>query len=251
MVKSKDDQDLPIVRRKGKAQVHKFALFFLDALQTVHPYLVGNYRSLEQEHALAPVSFSGQLPQELSLSLYARNGGNASPRNHAHHQVDFHWFDGYGAVAGVYFGLSESGQIVPSFVHRYLLTDVYLHDKASIGRKPVLPSITTLLGPLWKVSAIVFAIMRSTVLVLLSLLSPTPIYRLSTANTALVYHDGRGLATCESGPPLWISLPSLDTVEWYDFPGKDGSSLRGKGGMTGMVNEWTTAHVSSPALSRE
>jgi carotenoid cleavage dioxygenase-like enzyme len=206
--------------------------------------LTGNYRSLDQEHHLAPVSFSGSLPRELASSLYARNGANASPRNNANPEIDFHWFDGYGAVAAVYFKLLPDGRISPEFAYRYLLTDVYLHDKASVGHRAILPSVATLLGSFWNIHLILWAVIRSAILVFLSMFGDTPVYRLSAANTALVHHDGRALATCESGPPLWISLPNLDTVDWFGLEGADGTSLRKNGGTSAMTNEFTTAHVS-------
>ncbi|KAM3464619.1 hypothetical protein MY5147_009457 [Beauveria neobassiana] len=47
--------------------------------------------------------------------------------------------------------------------------------------------------------------------------SPQPIKKISVANTALLYHDGRALATGETGPPMRVLLPSLDTTQLAGF----------------------------------
>ena len=148
-------------------------------------------------------------------------------------------------LAGVLFRHTAARGIEPEFVNRFVMTDVYLAESASPSRRSILPSIATLLGPLTALHLVIAAILRSTLLVVASLWSATPIKRISVANTALIYHDGRALATCESGPPMRIQLPELQTVGWWSFegdlPGDRG--LRSKGGLTGFVNEWTTAHV--------
>lgn len=65
------------------------------------------------------------------------------------------------------------------------------------------------------------------------------------ANTSVLYHDGRALATCESGPPMRIALPGLETVGWWDGTEGDGSGqgFNKDGGPIGFLREWTTAHV--------
>lgn len=211
-----------------------------------HPYNTGNFRGLAQECPLTDVSFDGSLPSELANGMYVRNGGNPSPQ--LREAEAFHWFDGFGALAGVHFRL-KYGRIQPEFVARWVVTDLYAHQAESRSRKPVLPSIATLIASIAHLPFIIWAIVRSVILSVISLLGCTPIQRISVANTALAYHDGRALATCESGPPMWISLPDLGTVEWWglegDRPGEAGLSAQVGGGLLGMVNEWTTAHVSS------
>lgn len=181
-----------------------------------------------------------------------RNGGN--PVSNADLGRDAHWFDGDGMLSGVSFRRSKSGTIVPDFVNQYILTDVYLATKASKHlTKPILPSIATLVNPLSSFIAITRAIFRTIFLVILSFLpgSKRVINKISVANTNVVYHDGRALATCESGPPMRIALPGLETVGWFDGGSAQGeashpSSLHndtlGGSGMLGWIREWTTAH---------
>jgi carotenoid cleavage dioxygenase-like enzyme len=82
--------------------------------------------------------------------------------------------------------------------------------------------------------------------------SPLKIKRISVANTAIYFHDRRALATCESGPPMRIQLPELETVGWYDGNKAEGeppptgydivkTGFGGKG-LFSFMKEWTTAH---------
>ena len=74
------------------------------------------------------------------------------------------------------------------------------------------------------------------------------IKRISVTNTGIIYHDGRALTTCESGPPMRVQLPGLETIGWYDGnkaegetevkheePGFDGT------GLMSFMKEWTAA----------
>ena len=71
-------------------------------------------------------------------------------------------------------------------------------------------------------------ILRTVLLVILSHLpgSKQKIKKISVANTNVVFHDGRALATCESGPPMRIQLPGLETVGWYDGAKAEGEPKR-------------------------
>ena len=103
--------------------------------------------------------------------------------------------------------------------------------------------------------SVISRILRSVLLVLLSHLpgSSHAIKRISVANTHILYHDGRALATCESGPPIRVQLPELETVGWYDGSSVEGepTSLEvrdarkqvfGGAGFFSWMREWTTGH---------
>ena len=166
---------------------------------------------------------------------------------------DAHWFDGDGMLSGVSFRRTEEkGSIEPEFVNQYILTDVYLSSKTSPSLKtPILPSIATLVNPVSSLISIVLRILRTILLVVLSHLSGSQavIRRISVANTAIYYHDGRALATCESGPPMRFALPGLETIGWFNGKASEGeggddigSGFGGRGLMS-FMKEWTTAHV--------
>jgi carotenoid cleavage dioxygenase-like enzyme len=168
-------------------------------------------------------------------------------------------------LSGVAFRKNETtGQIQPEFVNQFVLTDVYLNTLASPKlRVPILPSIATLVNPVASFIWITLRIMRTILLVILSHLpgSKQAIKRISVANTNVVYHDGRALATCESGPPIRIQLPGLETVGWYDGasaegePKEDGNSneitLGHDSGLISFMREWTTAHPKVDPTTKE
>jgi carotenoid cleavage dioxygenase-like enzyme len=74
--------------------------------------------------------------------------------------------------------------------------------------------------------------------------------RLSVANTLLIFHDRKLLATCESGPMMRVQAPGLETKGWELFIDEHGEGLGvgkqvvgkklGKKGQ--MLEEWTTGH---------
>ncbi|OTA89073.1 hypothetical protein M434DRAFT_34559 [Hypoxylon sp. CO27-5] len=96
-------------------------------------------------------------------------------------------------------------------------------------------------------------------LVLLSKLpgSKRAVKKISVANTGVLYHDGRALATCESGPPLTIQLPSLETVGWYNGRrGENEGNLDTRAGFGGdglmrCMKEWTTGHPRVDPITKE
>lgn len=156
-------------------------------------------------------------------------------------------------LSGVAFRRNDiKGTVQPEFVNQYILTDVFLSAIYSPQLKtPILPSIATLVNPSTRVFTIILRILRTLTLIFLSHLpgSKQVIKRISVANTALIYHDGRALATCESGVPMRVSLPTLETVGWYNGnQDEDQSQVSSKCGFGGdgylsSMREWTTAHV--------
>lgn len=215
-----------------------------------HPYLSGNFAPIHRVRPLTPCGYSGVIPAELAGGAYVRNGGN--PLVNGELGRDAHWFDGDGMLSGVSFQTQDqSRHVEPEFVNQYVLTDLYLSSLATPALKtPILPSIAILVNPLSSLFAVTLRILRALLLVVLSHLpgSKQAIKRISVANTAVLYHDGRALATCESGPPMRISLPGLETVGWFNGrqgEGEDGLDGRpgfGGEGFLSFMKEWTTAH---------
>ena len=215
---------------------------------TPHPYLTGNFAPIHQTLPLTPCTYTGTIPEEFYGGEYVRNGGN--PVTNEDLGRDAHWFDGDGMLSGVAFTRTEKG-VRPQFVNQYILTDVYLSSITSpFLLSPILPSIATLVNPLSTLYYIVWRVFRTIFLVILSYLpgSQQVLKKISVANTGFVFHDGRGLATCESGPPMRIALPGLETVGWYNGKkadgekgGEEGAGFGGEG-FVGFMKEWTTAH---------
>ncbi|KAK0978006.1 hypothetical protein LTR54_016031 [Friedmanniomyces endolithicus] len=241
--------------------------------QPRHPYLTGNFAPIQQTLPLTPCSYTGTIPAELAGGQYVRNGSN--PVSNEDLGRDAHWFDGDGMLAGVLFRRHEqTGDIHPEFVNQYILTDLYLSTLSSPRlRVPILPSIATLVNPLYSLFYVTLRILRTVLLVILSFLpgSKQKINKISVANTNIVYHDGRALATCESGPPMRIQLPELETVGWYNGAWAQGEEvgdgvldkemmreLHGKKlgedsafALLGWIREWTTAHPKIDPVSKE
>lgn len=216
-----------------------------------HPYLHGNFAPIHRVQSLIPCSYTGKIPQEFAGGEYVRNGGN--PVSNEDLGRDAHWFDGDGMLSGVAFRRKDDGSLQPEFVNQYLLTDAYLSTVSTPQlRLPILPSIATLVNPASSLLLIILRIFRTIFLVVLSNLpgSRQVIKKISVANTGILYHDGRALATCESGPPLRVSLPGLETIGWFDGSKAEGEPTTedpsrepfGGDGLLSFMKEWTTAH---------
>ncbi|OJD37350.1 carotenoid oxygenase [Diplodia corticola] len=224
-----------------------------------HPYLSGNYAPIKQTRQLTPCIYTGCIPEDLVGGQYVRNGGN--PITNEELGRDAHWFDGDGMLAGVLFEPTDHGRIQPKFVAQFILTDVLLSTLSNPAlRFPILPSIATLVSPLSSLLTILLSILRTVLLVILSHLpgSRQAIKKISVANTAIYYHDGRALATCESGPPIRVSLPDLSTIGWFNGSSAEGESERkvddvgfGGNGLLSFMKEWTTGHPKVDRVTDE
>jgi len=153
--------------------------------------------------------------------------------------------------------------VQPEFVNQFILTDVFLSAVSTPGlRSPVVPSIATLVNPASSFLFVLSRILRTLILVILSHITGSlhTIRKISVANTAVLYHDGRALATCESGPLIRIQLPGLETVGWYDGCLAEGepdnavqrdSEKIGGTGMMSWMREWTTGHPKVDPVRNE
>ncbi|KAI9882542.1 MAG: hypothetical protein M1823_005712 [Watsoniomyces obsoletus] len=230
-----------------------------------HPYLGGNFAPVTRVYPLTPCEWEGHIPDEFIGGQYVRNGGN--PVTNDDLARDAHWFDGDGMLTGVSFrripGNNDDGpnRVQPEFVNQYVLTDLFLAAITTPSlRRPILPSIATLINPLCSLLMVVGQIFRTVLHVFLSRLwgAQQAIERISVANTAIVYHDGRALATCESGPPMRVTLPELGTVGWFDGVHAEGEPEPAIGqsgfavnGLFGSMKEYTTAHPRVDPVSLE
>lgn len=239
------------MRRSAPIRKSGHALYKYASFERLHSYLAGNFAPVHRVQPLISCGYSGMIPAELAGGEYVRNGGN--PVMNETQGRDAHWFDGDGMLSGVAFRRTDSpGKIQPEFVNQYILTDLFLSSITSPAlQTPILPSIATLVNPLCAFITVTLRILRTLVLVALSHLpgSQQAIKKISVANTAVIFHDGRALATCESGVPMRISLPGLETVGWFDGVKSGGEIEAGTGtrfgnhGVWGWMKEWTTAHV--------
>ncbi|CAD6934714.1 unnamed protein product [Tilletia controversa] len=230
-----------------------------------HPFLSGNYAPQQREQPLTPCQLiHGQVPLELAGSQYVRNGGNAS--EHFDEDRDAHWFDADGMLSGVYFKRGEDGLvIVPNFVNRFILTDIHL-TTSSNARRAILPSIATLIDPTVSLASLMLKIMRAVILVFATWIpflwtgslaawkdGGGKVKRISVANTSIWWHDRKALAGCESGPPIQIRLPELDTSQWWLGQGTDAErptkTWAAGPGLLKHFREYTTAHPKVDPVS--
>lgn len=225
----------------------------------IHPYLTGNFAPIKRELPLTQCKILyGKVPEEVCGGQYIRNGGNPFKDEDEDRQA--HWFDGDGMLTGVLFQ-SNGEEIRPHFINRYILTDVLLSTSQS-SRKPFLPSISTFASQITFFSFFVLIgeIMRTFTLAMLSFLpfqSRPSVKRISAANTSIWWHDGQAFAGCESGPPIRVLLPGLETAAWWtgeeEEQSKETKGGWSKGGIgpIKMLKEFTTAHPRIDPISEE
>jgi carotenoid cleavage dioxygenase len=152
------------------------------------PFLSDNYAPVREELTVANLKVIGKLPADLN-GMVVRNGPNPqfSPPG------VYHWFDGDGMLHGVRF---EDGKA--SYRNRFIRTEGFLEEKkagkALYGGLMGMPDLTRMAAGKEGFK--------------------------NTANTALVWHNGKLLALWEGGAPHEVKLPSLDTVGLYTFGGK-------------------------------
>ncbi|KAI2463502.1 retinal pigment epithelial membrane protein [Annulohypoxylon bovei var. microspora] len=228
-----------------------------EKIRSSHPYLSGNFAPIKKTRQLTRCTRVGRIPEELAGGQYIRNGGN--PVTNSDLGRDAHWFDGDGMLTGVLFRRGNNGRIIePEFANQYILTDVYLNAKDNGNlKRPLLPSIATLVSA--SLINVVGVVLRTLALVFLSMLpgSIKTVKKISVANTGVVYHDGRALATCESGPPIRFQLPGLETVGWYNGRraenecNSDDKAGFGGDGLMGFMKEWTTGHPRVDPVTKE
>ncbi|WVW83059.1 hypothetical protein I302_105076 [Kwoniella bestiolae CBS 10118] len=204
-----------------------------------HPFLRGNFAPVFQEYISHSCQIvHGHIPEELIGGQYIRNGGNPIyPPEKGRH---YHWFDGDGMLHGVFF--DSHGQ--PLYTNRHLSTPL-LTMTLLLLRSP-LPSIALLISPLSSIHRIIVAIVQAFLIALRARMGV-----LSVANTSVIW-DQRLLATCESGPPLEVRLPSLRTVGWDRLKdphtGESLADRRGQWewwkrfGLSRVQEDWMTAH---------
>ncbi|PWN42433.1 carotenoid oxygenase [Ceraceosorus guamensis] len=228
-----------------------------------HPYLSGNYAPVRTELPLTACRYEGHVPDEFRDGQYCRNGGN--PLSGEDEMRDAHWFDGDGMLTGVLFRSMPDGSVRPEFINRYVLTDVLLATSPRSTR-PLLPSIATFSSPYIPLLSVLLGVLRTLALCLLTWLPGSGssaveeherrLKRISVANTSVWFHDGKAFAGCESGPPLRVLLPGMETAGWWsgqDAADRDAddSTVKtkhrkshgwGKSGVAGLFAEMTTAH---------
>jgi carotenoid cleavage dioxygenase-like enzyme len=152
----------------------------------VNTFLEGNFAPVRQETAVSDLQVLGELPLDLS-GMFIRNGPNPQfpPLGR------YHWFDGDGMLHGV-----EIHNGKATYRNRYVRTWGFnLEHEAGHA---LWNGLTESSPPA----------------------EPPPEPFKNTANTALVWHDGRLLALWEGGEPHEIKVPGLETVGAYNYGGK-------------------------------
>jgi len=152
------------------------------ATKLVNPYLAGNFAPVDEEISVDNLTVIGELPSDLN-GMFVRNGPNPqfTPRG------SYHWFDGDGMLHGVRFYNGKA-----QYRNRYVRTKGFEIERTE-GRA----IWTGILEPA-------------------HMDNPHGPFK-NTANTALVWHDGRLLALWEGGEPHEIRVPGLETVSPYTY----------------------------------
>lgn len=154
-----------------------------------NPFLQGNFAPVHEEITADNLAVIGKLPPEMD-GMYVRNGPNPQfpPIK------SYHWFEGDGMLHGV---RVQRGRA--SYRNRYIRTAGWKEEHEA--GKAVYGSFFLEPPDLERIRA------------------GKPPYK-HTANTAVVWHDGRLLALMEATEPYEIKVPSLDTVGPYTYGGR-------------------------------
>ncbi len=154
-------------------------------MSEISPFLAGNFAPVPEERDFEHLEVIGELPAELD-GVFLRNGPNPqfSPPGH------YHWFDGDGMLHGVHLRGGKA-----SYRNRWIRTRGFERESAE-GH-----AIWTGLFEMPQFD------------------NPDGAFK-NTANTALVFHAGRLLATWEGGPPHAVRAPDLSTLGLHDFDGR-------------------------------
>lgn len=158
----------------------------MTGLNDFNPYLRGLYAPVREEVSAGDLEVVGEIPRDL-YGAYFRNGPNpASPPKGMHH-----WFDGDGMIHGIWF---ENGRA--RYANRYIRTADFELEREGAREMP----------------GIFFPAEPRA--------ERTTVYK-DTANTDLVFHDGRLLALWYvSGQPVSIDAATLETLGAETFAGK-------------------------------
>lgn len=154
------------------------------ALNEMNPYLHGLYAPIKEEVSAEKLKVIGEIPKDLHGGFF-RNGPNPKTPPKGMH----HWFDGDGMIHGVWF---ENG--AARYRNRYVQTQDYMAngDGALAG---------------------IFDPARDA--------SGRKVHYRDTANTDLVFHNGRLLALWYiSGQPVAVDAQTLETIGVENFNGR-------------------------------
>lgn len=155
-----------------------------ENINDLNPYLRGLFAPVREEVSADNLPVVGEIPREL-FGAYFRNGPNPAAAPKGMH----HWFDGDGMIHGIWF---ENGKA--RYRNRYVGTQDLRANGAADMPGIFEPSRD---APGRKVN-----------------------YR-DTANTDLVYHNGRLLALWYvSGQPVAVDAQTLETIRTESFSGK-------------------------------
>ena len=160
---------------------------------------------------------------------------------------------------GVHFPPEAPG--TARYTNRHLATP--LLDLTLLLLRSPIPSIALLISPLSSLHRIISAIIQAFTIAIRARLGV-----LSVANTSVIWWatglgteaeeekeiddqlglndvqgDGRLLATCESGPPLEVRVPGLETVRWDRFEDGNGESLGNRRGKWEWFKRWGLSRV--------
>jgi carotenoid cleavage dioxygenase len=148
-----------------------------------NPYLDGLFAPVREEVAATHLPVTGELPRDLH-GLYARNGPNPDAPPQGMH----HWFDGDGMVHGIWF---ENG--CARYANRFVMGEHLRAARAGLETPPGIFEPACGGG------------------------RDNRVYR-DTANTDLVFHDGKILALWYiSGVPVAIDPDTLSTIRDETF----------------------------------